>query len=102
MDKSLEQKIGVVQVFKSESDEKKKDKIQSLAKSLLRENKKAEKKLTIKAIGITSMRTGRGAYIIIPTLDIKRVFYINQDSHTWEGDKYTMSLTLTRATDLDY
>ena len=48
------------------------------------------------------MRTGRGAYIIIPTLDIKRVFYINQDSHTWEGDKYTMSLTLTRATDLDY
>lgn len=101
-DKSLEKKIGVVQVFKSESDEKKKDKIKSLAKSLLRENKKAEKKLAIKAIGITSMRTGRGAYIIIPALDIKRVFYINQDSHTWEGDKYTMSLTMTKATDLDY
>ena len=100
-DKELEKKIGIVQVFKSESD-KKKSNLNGLAKSLLRENKKAEQKLTIKAKGLISMRTGRGAYIIIPGVDIKRVYYINQDRHTWEGDKYTMSLTLTKATDLSY
>ena len=101
-DKALEKKIGIVQVFKAESDEKKKDKLKSLAKAILRESKKAEKKLTIKAIGLVSMHTGRGAYVIIPELDIKKTFYINQDTHIWEGNNYTMSLSMTKTTDLDY
>ncbi|MBR1532708.1 MAG: hypothetical protein IJ643_11685 [Eubacterium sp.] len=102
-DASLEKKIGIFQdINKPDDSVKKKSKLNSLANSLLKEAKNPEVILNITAQGIISMRTGRGAFVIIPALNIKQSFYIVQDTHTFQGEKYTMSLKLEKTTDLKY
>lgn len=102
---SLEKKIGIFQDIKKPDDKtaKKKSKLKALANSMLKEEKNPERILTVTALGLTSMRTGRGAFVVIPALSIKKSFYIVQDTHTFEqGDKYTMQLKLQKTTDLKY
>ena len=102
-DKSLEKDIGIFQdVNKPDDKIKSKSKLKSLAKSMLKEEKQPEKVLSITALGLVSMRTGRGCYVVIPDMDGKKTYYITQDTHTWDGEKYTMSLKLEKTTDLDY
>ena len=102
-DTSLEKKIGILQdVNKPDDDITSTKKLKELANSLLKEEKNPERVLTITAKGIPSMVTGRGAYVIIPDLSIKKSFYIVSDTHTFDKDKYTMQLKLQKTTDLEY
>lgn len=103
-DSALEKQIGVFQDVNKPDDEttKKKSKLKSLAQSLLKESKNPEQILNITASGLTSMQTGRGAFVIIPEMKIKKSFYIVSDTHTFDKEKYTMSLKLQKTTDLEY
>lgn len=103
-DTELEKKIGIFQDINKPDEEttKKKSKLKSLAKSLLKESKNPEQILNITALGLTSMQTGRGAFVIIPDMKIKKSFYIISDTHTFDKEKYTMSLKLQKTTDLEY
>lgn len=103
-DASLENKIGIFQDTNKPDDKiTKKSKLKSLANSILKEEKQPERILNIQAYGLSSMTTGRGAFVIIPEVNLNKTFYITQDTHTFESnDKYTMSLQLKKTTDLDY
>lgn len=100
--KTLEKRIGILQDISREDEDTKKSKLKSSAKSLLKDLTQPERNINITATGITAMTTGRCAYCIIPDLSIKRSFYIVSDTHTFDNGKYTMSLKLENATDLDY
>lgn len=99
-DKSLEKKIGIFQEVQTPDDSMSKAQMKKLVKSVLKEEKKPERRLEIEALGIPSVISGRGVYIIIGALGLKRTFYVDQDTHTFEGNKHTMSLTLTYTNDL--
>ncbi len=98
--KSLEKKIGIFQEVQSPEDSMSKAQVKKLAKSVLKEESTPERTLTIEALGIPGVISGRGVYIIIKALGLKRTFYVDQDTHTFEGGMHTMSLTLTYANDL--
>ena len=51
-------------------------------------------------MGIAEVISGIGVYIIIPELEISRTFYVDEDTHTFEDNKHTMSLKLNYANDL--
>lgn len=98
--KSLEKKIGIFQEVQSPDDSMSKAQIKKLVKSVLKEESAPERTLNIEALGIPSVISGRGVYIIIKALGLKRTFYVDQDTHTFDGGRHTMSLTLTYANDL--
>lgn len=74
--------------------------VKKLVKSVLKEESTPERTLTVEALGIPQVISGRGVYIIIKALGLKRTFYVDQDTHTFDGNAHTMSLTLTYANDL--
>lgn len=97
----LENKIGVFQDIDTAKDDMSKEDIQALIDAIIDENGSVSKTLTVKASGITDVISGRGVYIIIPKFNLSRTFYVESDSHKFEKNRHSMSLTLTAAMDLD-
>lgn len=98
--KSLEKKIGIFQEVQSPEDTMSKAQVKKLVKSVLEEQSTPERTLTVEALGIPGVISGRGVYIIIKAIGLKRTFYVDEDTHTFEGNMHTMSLSLTYANDL--
>ena len=92
---SLEKKIGRFQEVETVDDDIKKSEIKERISVFKEEKGKVSKTLKITAIGDISCVSGACAYVKIPELNISRMMYIDEDTHTFEGGKHTMSLTLS-------
>lgn len=101
-DSSLEKKLGVFQDVEKLSDSYSKAAVKRLAKSMLSDKKQPERTLTVEALGIPSVISGIGVYVIIKRLGLKRVFYVDADTHTFTMRSHVMSLTLNYADDFEY
>lgn len=97
---ALESKIGVFQEIDKPDESLTTAQINDLITSMLDEKSTPERTLTVDAIGITDVISGIGVYIIIPELNLERTFYVDEDTHTFEDNKHTMSLKLNYASDL--
>lgn len=97
---TLEKKIGSIIMIDSVDDTYNDAQIKQLVNTMLSENGYPTESLTVGALGITSAISGGCLYVVIPHLDIKRTFYIDEDSHTFEGEKHTMQLKLNFASDI--
>lgn len=96
----LEKKLGRF-IMVDSVDEKQNDaQIRKLVNSMMEENGYPQESLSIETLGVISAISGGCLYVIIPHLDIKRTFYIDEDKHTFKGEKHTMSLKLNFATDI--
>lgn len=94
-DTSMEAKIGTFQDVSTPDESYTTAQITALAKSLLAEEKEPERTLTLnKVLGIPEVISGVGVFINIPHLDLNRTFYVDEDTHTFEGELHTMTLTL--------
>ena len=100
-DADLEEKIGMMQESQTPDDTLSKSKLKTMAVTMLNELKKPAESLNVTALGISSVYAGMAVYISIPDINIGRTFYVDADTHTWEGDYHTMKLTLNFATDLE-
>lgn len=98
-DSDMENKIGMFQYVESVKDTLNAAQIDSLAKSLLNEKKIPRNSVSVQMLGIKSIYSGRGVYVQIPHLGIARTYYVDEDTHTIEGEKYTMNLTLNKTSD---
>ena len=98
-DRELETKIGQMQDVQTTEDKKKKAK--EAAATMLRELKKPHESLSVTALGLSDVYTGIAVYISIPEINIGRTFYVDSDSHTWDGDYHSMKLKLNFAGDLE-
>lgn len=96
----LEKKIGSITMIDSVDDSYNDAQIKQLVNTMLEENGYPEQSLTIDALGIPSAISGGCLYVIIPHLNIKRVFYIDEDRHTFDGEKHTMQVKLNFAKDI--
>lgn len=97
---ALESKIGVFQEIDKPDESLTTAQINDLITSMLDEKSTPERTLSVDAIGITDVISGIGVYIIIPELNLERTFYVDEDTHTFEDNKHTMSLKLNYANDL--
>lgn len=100
-DRDLEEKIGMMQDVQVPDDSLKKKKLKTQVIIMLNELKQPSESLNITAFGISSVISGTAVYISIPEIGIGRTFYVDSDSHTWDGDYHTMDLTLNFATDIE-
>ena len=100
-DQDLEAHIGVMQDVQIPDEGLKKKKLKTMVVTMLDELKMPKESLEVTAFGISSIYSGMAVYISIPEIGIGRTFYVDADTHTWEGDYHTMRLTLNFAQDLE-
>ena len=97
---NLEKKIGVFQEIEKPDESLTTAQINDLIQSILDEKSTPERTLSLEAVGIPDVISGIGVFIVIPELGLKRTFYVDEDTHTFEDNKHTMSLKLNYANDL--
>lgn len=97
---ALEKKIGIFQEIEQPDESLTAAQVNDLIESIMEEKGTPERTLSVEAIGIAEVISGIGVYIIIPELGISRTFYVDEDTHTFEDNKHTMSLKLNYANDL--
>ncbi len=95
----LENKIGMFAEIETPSDDLNTAQLKELVESTLKEKGKTEKSLTISGIGIPDIISGVAVFVLINKIGISQTFYVDQDTHTFKGNKHTMSLTLNMADD---
>lgn len=96
----LEKKIGIFQEIDQPDESLTTAQMNDLIESIMEEKGTPERTLSVEAMGIAEVISGIGVYIIIPELEISRTFYVDEDTHTFEDNKHTMSLKLNYANDL--
>lgn len=97
---ALEEKLGAFQEINTPDETLNAAQIKALCDSILAEKSTPGKTLSIDALGIPDVISGIGVFVIIPHLGLSRTFYVDEDTHTFVGNKHTMSLKLNYANDL--
>lgn len=100
-DSDLEEKIGMMQDVQTPDDKLKNKQLKTLVITMLDGLKKPAESLTVTAFGISTIYSGVAVYISIPEIGVGRTFYVDSDTHTWDGDYHTMQLTLNFASDIE-
>lgn len=100
-DRDLEKKIGMMEDVQSPDDSLPKKKLKTQVITMLNELKKPSQSLSVTALGISSIISGTAVYISIPEIGVGRTYYVDSDSHDWDGDYHTMKLTLNYAAELE-
>lgn len=97
----LEAKIGQFRVVESADESYTEAQLKLLVDSKLEEASTPARSLTVEAVGISDIIAGMAVTVIIPHLGLSRTFYVDEDTHTYNGgDKHRMSLKLNYAQDI--
>lgn len=96
----LEGKIGMFQKTIKHDDKLNEAQLQQMVGSMLKEESTPKQNLNLTCLGISDVISGIGVYASIPDLDIKRSFYVDEDSHTFKGRYHEMKLTLNFTNEL--
>jgi len=99
-DTALEEKIGMFQDIEQPDETLTQAQLTALAKSICAEKAVVENTLTLDALGIKEVISGVGVFVNIPHLGLSRTFYVDEDTHVFEGNKHTMNLKLNVASDV--
>ena len=95
----LEKLIGVFQDIDKPDDNMEQANITDMVKAMLDEQSLPDKSLSISALGLPDVISGIGVFVTIKELGISKSFYIDEDTHTFEGNHHMMKLKLNLATD---
>jgi len=93
--RGLEAKIGVFQEVRTIHDDMNQGQLRELARTTLNESSRPARSLSLSGLGAADVITGRGVYVVIKELDVKRTFYVEGDTHTFLGSSHRMSLSLS-------
>lgn len=100
-DADLEKKVGVFQDVVQINDEMTTAQLTELVNTTLAENNKPARALSVTALGLPDVITGIGVFIQIKELDIAKTYYVEEDSHVFDGNYHGMTLKLVLAADFD-
>lgn len=96
----MRQRFGLFQYYEEVSDETNTAKLLAQATQMLKDKSVITQTFDLEALGIPEVIAGSAVYVIIPELGVKQGFYVDTDTHSFDGFKHTMSLTLTKTDDL--
>lgn len=100
-DSALEAKIGQFKRVDKADETYNAAQLKLLVDSMLEEASAPARTLSLEAAGISEIISGMAVTVIIKHLDISRTFYVDEDSHVFDGgDKHRMSLKLNYARDI--
>lgn len=100
-DPKLEKKIGIFQDVIQAKDGMNSAQLEKLVKNTLAKNSKPSADLSVTALGIPDVITGIGVFVTVKPLGISKTYYVEEDSHTFEGRYHSMTLKLSPAKDLN-
>ena len=100
-DPKLEKKIGIFQDVIQAKDGMNSTQLEKLVKNTLAKNSKPSADLSVTALGIPDVITGIGVFVTVKPLGISKTYYVEEDSHTFEGRYHSMTLKLSPAKDLN-
>ncbi|TCX51922.1 MULTISPECIES: hypothetical protein [unclassified Dehalobacter] len=92
----LEKKFGIFQKIIQKDNDLNAGQLQEVTNSTLKLEGLAQESLSVTGLGIETAISGTAIYLIIPDLDIRRSYYIDEDSHTFRGNYHEMKLTLNK------
>lgn len=98
---ALEKSLGTLIAIDEADDDYTDASLKEMVDTLIEENGYPTKSLTVTAVGIISAISGGCLYVIIPHLGLKRTFYIDEDKHTFSGERHSMQVKLNFATDIN-
>lgn len=99
-DSALIAKYGLMQHVESADSDATSSQIQQLAKERLKELGKVTEDVSVTALGNTAVVAGAAVYAFEGMTDIVGGYYVNADTHTFEGGLHTMNVTLSKTDDL--
>jgi hypothetical protein len=99
-DSALIAKYGLMQHVESADSDATSSQIQQLAKERLKELGKVTEDVSVTALGNTAVVAGAAVYAFESMTDIVGGYYVNADTHTFEGGLHTMDVTLSKTDDL--
>lgn len=100
-DTSLEEKIGLRQSVEEPDDTLPQAQLLTLVKSMLKEQSRPEESLSLSVIGQADVISGVGVFVRIPHLNLSKTYYVERDTHTFQGEYHYMRLSVVSATDID-
>ncbi|OLN21847.1 hypothetical protein BTO30_12565 [Domibacillus antri] len=89
-----QKKFGILQYYEKVSETLNKAKLTERANKVLAEKKGVKRTLDVEAVGIESVTSNLAIYVKIPEINMIRTFFVDTDTHTFVGNKHTMSLKL--------
>lgn len=92
----LEKKIGIFQEIESKDDDLTDAQLKAQIKENLKEKSTPEETFNVTALGISQVISGVGVWVKIDHLGVARTYWVDEDTHTWQGDVHTMTLKLTK------
>lgn len=98
---ALEKKIGRFQEVESVDEDITSTEVNQRIKTFKEEKGLVTRSLKVTATGITSVISGGCVYVVASPAGLKRVMYVDEDTHTWENGRHVMSLKLNYAKDIN-
>ncbi len=92
----LEAKIGIFQKITQKDDSLNDGQVTSEASASLAIESAGSESLSIESLGERSVLAGSAIRLVISELGISQSCYVDEDTHTYEGDLHTMSLSLNK------
>ncbi|MGE6260865.1 XkdQ/YqbQ family protein [Heyndrickxia sporothermodurans] len=93
-DQAGKKKYGILQHFEHISGKINQAQLNEQAKKRLSQKKGVKKILDLEALGITDIISGVPVYVIEKSLGISKTFYVDEDTHEFQGTKHSMSVKL--------
>lgn len=99
--KSLEKKIGKFQEIQNVDNDATSTELKQKIDTFKKEQSVVAQSLTWTGTGDISVLAGGCVYLNISTLGLKRIMYVDEDTHTFQNGKHQMKLKLNYARDID-
>ncbi len=87
-------KLGILQHFEKVSGEINQAQLNERARMILTNKKGVKKVLSIDALGVPELVSGMPVRVIERDIPIDKVYYVESDTHTFQGNSHSMSLNL--------
>lgn len=97
----LENRIGVFQDVKSVDKDITRTELDQLVAEFQQEKAVVGDSMTWEGPGDSSVRAGGVVYISNDHLNLRRIAYVDEDTHTWQNGTHTMKLKLNFASGID-
>ncbi len=98
-DEELEKYIGIFQDVESPEEDENEAQLTERVQKTLKEKKDPTVTINVTALGIPEIIAGVGVYTILPDVGLANTFYVEEDTHTFDGNNDTMKLKLSYAMD---